>query len=586
MMKRQWVVAACSLVLSVEASVFDDADALWFGARDFNGDGVFQTGEMVDVRHASDTERPSNKAARVGGALAVPTLEDVEIGTAGVVARSAPCLQLNGNITTNVVGTATNYTSKACFVATKKLIDKDTWTVLMRFRPFFMEHCANQLVTLVNNGNRWNKNSFYIEIQVNKTGTGGYVRLRSGGDSSPGLWCTQLVVTNNVWHELAVTVGDSKVRVGLRQPKLASADGVLGRWRWQQQTFSLPSDYSFSPYSDFFRLGGDANNSSETAIPFACLRASVHMTGLWSRVLSDREVFEAFGVKLPSLLSVGCSTDKAGSEIFLGGGDADVTTNDCPWNWYLLPSFLAPGRAVSVSFDVPTRLAGLSQALRVKAASDSGTGRLTVALDGTNVATIGVLSGMTASRWLDGRFFTVGSHVLTLRRTDGGVVPVRLDGWCVNGSWQLGEADGSFGEFAPEAQALAEFPVTDGVVAELSRSVTSAAAGGMRIRLLFDADPNDMSSCRYETAIAANGVSPGGGRAWGWRLNDETSVHVFPDAEDGKSYSIRLPLSGLCKGQNVLEIVSLQDSGTPAWIDFDYHRLVSSGKNGLMLLLR
>ena len=71
----------------------------------------------------------------------------------------------------------------------------------------------------------------------------------------------------------------------------------------------------------------------------------------------------------------------------------------------------------------------------------SAFGTLAVALDGVALDTLDVSSGRNAYIWVVGEKFTIGNHVLTLSRTDGGSGDVKFDVIELGGAWSAGIVD-------------------------------------------------------------------------------------------------------------------------------------------------
>ena len=91
------------------------------------------------------------------------------------------------------------------------------------------------------------------------------------------------------------------------------------------------------------------------------------------------------------------------------------------------PATLTPGATFRIPFFVDKYAANKAHWLRFKAQNGSASGRIGVALDGVALDPLCVSSDRNAYIWIPRGKFTIGDHVLTLSRTDGGPGNVVFD---------------------------------------------------------------------------------------------------------------------------------------------------------------
>lgn len=160
-----------------------------------------------------------------------------------------------------------------------------------------------------------------------------------------------------------------------------------------------------------------------TAARIRAFRGSIQSFASWNRALSADEVRQVFAWPGTDLVRLGMAND---SEKEFAGGVAPTTIN----------------------FNVAAKDAGLPQVLRVAATSASAAGIFNVSVNGAPAGTLSVTPGKTAALYVKKDLIVAGANTLTLTRTSAD--PVAIDAIALGGSIQIGNADGSFSEFASE----------------------------------------------------------------------------------------------------------------------------------------
>ena len=466
------VVTGCMTTFG--ASVWRDA-ILWYnGAVDLNNDGYWtgndyagttiprkcngsSTGcELPDARHgalsASDTQilnyATGNGDVYNNSRFGIRT-NDVHFTAWGNKTVKWPCLYLPQ------APSGKKYPYSQMFVMNNggKLITSDQWTILFRCRIDGFG---------VAGGNSWiwktetdtSKGGEKKEIRIgfgrninNSSDTKSYVKL-SLGNSQPAF--TDLCVQTNEWIEVAVTV-DGRAESHSVRASLACTNNV----RWYSN-YTVP--YSHSSYTTNFwptlnYLGGPrwyVNGTDGAGDGNDNFRGDIQMFAMWNRMLSDREVCEAFGGGAPNRFRLGeedCTAEMYGGAAPAAG--ATVTLDPLASDKRAFPTALTKGATFRIPFSVDKYAAGTAHWLRFSPQQGSSAGTIAVALDGRALDNYRVparpsgAAMKSAYLYIKAENFTIGDHVLTLTRTDNGSGSLIYDVIELGGNWHAGIVDGS-----------------------------------------------------------------------------------------------------------------------------------------------
>ena len=222
------------------------------------------------------------------------------------------------------------------------------------------------------------------------------------------------------WTDFAITVSNRHVKVysiqeGEKEISVMTADGGS----------SNPSASASSDVVLGLAQEGafDWNSGLSSATRAQAFRGSIHSYAAWSRALSADEVRQVFAWPASDLVRLGTANDSA--QEFVNG---EVPT--------------------TFSFEVAAKDAGLAQVLRVTATSTSAVGTFSVSLNGSVLGSLEVAHGKTALFPIKKNLTVAGANTITLTRTSAD--PVAIDAIALGGGIQIGNANGSSTDFAPE----------------------------------------------------------------------------------------------------------------------------------------
>ena len=493
--KGMLIAAVALAAMFAHGDVWEDCVALYMGGTDKDNDGVFENGELTDIRHAADPDSPTHGGGiRTNNPGASNRLETVVSATSGRTFPNQRVIYLS-----QIPGTTSNGNPgvkeediRLPFAATT-----NQYTMLLRFRMDESQPTNKTFVSVLDCGYRGGesyKQSFYVRYYPESECFG--FLCNNGAKtitfaSPTNDMCRTLRET---WVEMAVSMNKGTMRMGVKAPGMES-------FAWGSGSFSFAEGRDI-PYDNKIYAGccqGYGGVSSGT-YP---VRGSFQMMAYWERVLSNDEVEEAFGTlsltessyRSPSILKVG---DRAyGAEMFAGATTNDVTeVSPDVQDISVFPAGIEAGRSLVIPFRVLATCTNLPQQVRLMAAADSSAGAFDLKIDGVSLRPVTILPGREVSRHAKAEMFTEGMHTLTVTRIDGGTDPVKLSLVEISGSWRIGWINNAHGEMGGDLGSVAGTKTY--YVTELSsnrwKTVRSSVSKLRFLALYADVDAQDAAS--------------------------------------------------------------------------------------------
>lgn len=605
---KKLMLAVCFLGLSVRGDVWQDCTG-WFQAVDLNGDGKFQTGEWLDLRHAARADEVQFQARPRGGAESI-TITNVAVDVASLgrekTLEDEPCLYLPAPDGDCVNGPY-KVVDDVVELSEAARATNDQYTVLVRFKRAAESHrygspeawTNNYVDRIIDLGLDFDaKRGLLVSIYGNGSRPQIMTTFGKAADTATGLYLDwdadrpprMAHPDRDCWHELAIVVDGTTVTYGLLQPGIYGLmkevdDGIDYNGKTEQwKTIELTANKNLwgnnitnvVPTRNYW-LGNNGPTSIKS--PF---RGWYHMTACWNRALSRAEIKEAFGRPHPSLLRLGGAG--CGAEMFAGSPTAETAVDArTVAGQRRMPSSLAAGDKVAISFSVDAYTAGLPQLLRVLSAADSCEGALAAALDGEPVGSLDLKPGMLSLLYVPGQNLTVGTHTLTVRRTDVGADALRLDRVELGGSRRFGLQDGGWREdTSKETFSEADYFAFDGNLRNLRYAVTKTAD----LRIHFDLDAEVAANCplTYRAKMAGSPVTAYNER----RELQINGTCAYADLSTNAEFTVRLPRASLKAGENTFDWHYVEPKAeTWIWWTFDYHEfVVGKPRAGLCVIVR
>ena len=407
--------------------VFSDAKSWHQGFADTNGDGYLNKGAgkmefpesllLAEPDNAAHivTFGPNNYSKEISGAhtgVVLRTENVVNPYTKASWSETVGYFPQDSDVANNSYWTAGLFPNEPFTVN----MDGEC-TFFLRFRWDGTFPDPNRGCALFNAGN----NAGYgFQVSLNNAARYGIYSASIIGSKT---WngASDATLAANKWTDFAITVSNRHVTVysiqegdaGICTMTVAGGSGTPSGAASSTVILGLGMEGAF-----------DWNSGLTTAARATAFRGSVQSYAAWDRALSADEVRQVFAWPGTDLVRLGTANDSA--KEFAGGA--------------------AP---VAFSFDVAAKDAGLAQVLRVTATSTSAAGTFSVSLNGTAIGSLSVTPGKTALFPIRKSLTVSGANTITLTRTSAN--PVEIDAIALGGGVQIGLADGSSAEFAPES---------------------------------------------------------------------------------------------------------------------------------------
>lgn len=584
-MRKLVVAVLVSICLSTFGeSIWQDCRAWYSGLGGKCAQGKIPTGSMLDIRHAAD-----GNASTHGGTI-----------------------YCNGNAVSNVIQTVTSPTSGMVFenqcttylsqpekidavdgkykiyeggVLAPFAVQTNMYTVLLRIKID-----ASQQTNATEHGfldmgyNYAEGRSFNMRLTEAEQLQVCYNRASK----------KTLTVTNDVtrtmfgtWLELAVQMSNGTIRVGAMVPGLE-------KMSWLSFSGGFSSVEAQTPKNGWLYLGGYTHYANWSATANAA-RATYHMVAYWDRVLSDKEITEAFSwPRSMALVRVG--GNNYGSEMF-GGVTTGVVTDvsaalGSPQELPSFPAQLSAGKSLLFRFNVPVTATNLAQVLHVAAAATSASAALDCTLDGGSLGCLDLLPGKDSNLLVNRALMTEGVHELILRRTDGGAQAFCPDRIELSGSWRLGfdaADDSALGADRYAYAGAKPFYLTD-LTTNRWKMVQSCSTKTRYMDLYVDVDAKDAAERRFVFRTRPYWAP---GRAFDLvvQVNGIERFRTFWDKKNYPKMECKLAPGTLLPGRNVFRVLSDDnpDVGpvSESWMRYACFSLEAGrSPSGLMIIFR
>lgn len=440
--------AGCAIAAYGSANVFDDA-VFWFrGGKDcVTADGQLELGEFFNDLQAHDPSHDSHKCTVYG----YP--ENRTFRTEGVVfpalgtacAKQMQVLNISDNKRVSNDLATTNRWPAVVNPYTRIFKNNNIsneYTIVFRLR--LDSQSEMWLFKAGYDGNAKTGLLFGFTKDTSHDGcvyAKGYGTQTSGG-SNGGIHFNSVFVPTNTWMDIAVVVGNGKVRVGAAAPSSLDARGKNPAIVFQQRAL-WTDNCVLSSNAGHYLLFGQSQYSTQPATPSGDnFKGSVQQIAVWKRALSDQEVMAAFGMPRPALFRTGF--DNGASDEFGGTRSGTTQTIEGLGSWQGVSDTMLAGDTWTVNFDGLRDEAGLPQIFSLRSLQSSSSASLDVSVNGTPLGTRYVGKGGCAYWPVASNIVVQGANSAVIRRVDGGAGVFRLDSMELGGSVGVGIMDMQF----------------------------------------------------------------------------------------------------------------------------------------------
>ena len=588
-------VIMLSALLSAAAqgapNVFDDA-VFWFrGGKDKNGDGYMRhQGEFFDDLHADDATHANHQMgvqtysspAIADGfkSNAVFRQEKVVFPALGrQVVKNAPVLHLSNN--------AIPYSGKDYYwpqyVKPYSLFANNNisneYTVVSRLRLDEEGRALTQcLLRIGYNGSA--KKGLMLGFAPCSGLTNKYITAfctpnESGKNTQVNF--DSIEIPTNTWVDVAVVVGNGKLRVGVAAPQTSSFHGnnptiAFAETNMWTANCTLIEDESY--YRLFGETGQTSQQSSSANIDKTYFTGSVQQMAIWGRALTDQEVMAAFGMPRPAIFRTGF--DNGASSEFGGVRSGATQTIDGLGSWQNIANTMQAGDTWTVNFNALRDEAGLPQIFSIKSLPGSAASQIEVELNETPLGARRVGANARVFWPVPKDVIVEGANTLVIRCLDGGAGDLKIDAMELGGSFGVGQKNESIrdGRTAPARTATGVPSAADPNTQHWPQGLQPyTGITNLHISVWVDPDVADKASFKFTTKTQCGNRSStqtiSGGENFSILVNG-ASIGKRRNETAWQENKIEFQSGQLHGGWNDLEFVSLPYPNCH-WF-FDYYR--------------
>ena len=564
-------------------NVFDDA-VFWFrGGKDKNGDGYMRSvGEFFDDLHADDTTHANHQAevqtytspslADGFKANAVFRTERVVFPALGT-AKNMPVLHLSNNV---IPYNSKNYYWPQYVKPYSIFADSNIsneYTIVSRMR---LDYGGSYNKCFVKVGyDSSNRQGMWLGFAPSHPDYPGCMRVAAyrtpNSGSSDAAVLFNLPVPTNTWVDLAVVVGNGKMRVGVATPASLSSHNnnptiaFDQASMWTDNCTLLGSEHYKLFCKDGQETYKDANNADTS-----CFLGSVQQLAIWGRALSDQEVMAAFGMPRPALFRTGF--DNGASSEFGGTRSGATQTIDGLGSWQNIANTMKVGDTWTVNFTALRDEAGLPQIFSIKSLPDSATATIEPILNNQSLGEMRIAKNGRAFWPVPKDLIVEGDNTLVIERKNGGASVFKMDAMELGGALGVGTRTASStddGRVHPERIKTGVPSAADPNTQHWPMGLMpSTGVTNLHFRVWIDPEVADKGDATFtfKTATRYNGSSAG----------DFFSIYInevyktkLPAQSGWKEQTLSLQPADLHGGWNDLEFICTDDL-TCYW-DFGYY---------------
>ena len=382
-------------------------------------------------------------------------------------------------------------------------------------------------------------------------------------------------IPTNTWVDIAVVVGNGKLRVGVATPISYSKNYPSIAFdetpMWTDNCELLGETY--------YSLFCVKNISSVGTSDPQHFSGSVQQLAIWGRALSDQEVMAAFGMPRPAIFRTGFDN---GSSNEFGGTRSGVTqTIDGLGSWQGIWNTMKAGDTWTVNFNALRDEAGLPQIFSIKSLPESAIAMIEPILNDTSLGVMRIAKNGRAFWPVPKNVIRSGENTLEIRRNDGGVGTFKLDTMELGGSLGVGTISGSSTdddrtdpELTKTGVPSAADPNPQHWPQEL-QPYSDSGITNLHLRVWVDPDVADKASFTFRTTVQGSSrptKNMSGKEYFSVYINDEYITKCTTAiSASGLDWSREFQPGALHGGWNDFEFICPGPYQTCHWL-FDYFR--------------
>ncbi|MBQ3289375.1 MAG: hypothetical protein IJH50_08215 [Kiritimatiellae bacterium] len=583
------------------ANVFDDA-VFWFrGGKDISGDHCMQQGEFFDDLHANDDSHNNHKMPMTGytGSY-VGFKENAEIQYEQVVFPA-----LGANIVkemqvlhiSNAGKRSSGVTYYYPFTVNPHSIFENIsteYTIVSRIK--MDEDGLKRDECLFKIGyNASAKQGMYLAVAPSPASSGvndigsRYIKGRctpndGGNDAS---FQFPIRIPTNTWVDLAVVVGNDKLRIGIATPESSANHGNNPTITFAETPMRTANGLSSGDHYRLFCYAGQSSPTNAANADQTCFIGSVQQLAIWGRALSDQDVMAAFGMPRPAIFRTGF--DNGASTEFGGTRSGMTQAIDGLGSWQGISDTMLAGDEWTITFNALRDEAGLAQIFSFRSLPTSATAEIAVELNGTSLGTRRVMDNARVFWPVTNNLVTIGSNTLIIRRTDSGAGSFCMDAMELGGSLGVGRANHTIndGRVYPDRIATGVPSAADPNLAHWPVGLRPYSNNNtnLRFRVWVDPDVVGVYPSRFWTCVNR---SP---RSSGYEVTGSENFTIYVNGDAKTNYQgnaswedieLKFDPGVLHGGWNDFEIRAAEAYENCHWL-FDRYRFETALRRGFSL---
>ena len=444
-------VACLTFAAHGSANVFDDA-VFWFrGGKDKNSDGYIQQGEFFDDLHADNSEHSNH---------AMPMSTEYYTGDSAAFKGNA--VFQKESVVFPALGTNVVEEMQVLKISNAKQGGRFYFPFDVKPRSIFATNNISNEYTIISrirldHDGYNNYNVCFAKVGYDSTNNKGmwlgfaktysaypgcmrvaaYRTPQSGGSDTSVTF--NLPVPTNTWVDLAVVVGNGKLRVGVATPASLTSHNNNPTIAFDEKPMwtgncALLDDDNYR----FFCLNGqqtyaEAGKGADTS----SFSGSVQQLAIWDRALSDQEVMAAFGMPRPAIFRIGFDNDA--SNEFGGARSGNTQTIDGLDSWQNIANTMKAGDTWTINFKALRDEANLPQIFSIKSLNGSAAAQIEAKLNGTSLGEGRVAANSHAFWPVASNIVIRGANTLEIKRKDVKTRDFLIDAMELGGSLGVGK---------------------------------------------------------------------------------------------------------------------------------------------------
>ncbi len=591
-------VACLALAVHGAPNVFDDA-VFWFrGGKDLSGDHCLQQGEFFDDLQANNDNHVNHKMSmsnftgdyksfKENAAFQNEPVVFPALGTN--VVKDMQVLRIS-NAGKKLSGTTYYYplviNPRSVFASNSI---SNEYTVVSRIRMdedgLNREECFLKLG--YNSSARQGMMLGFAKYPASANETGArYIKGNCTPDSESSNTSFQfdIRIPTNTWVDVAVVVGNGKLRVGIAAPESSASHAnnptiaFAETPMWTDNCPLLEDGYRL------FCFTGQSAPATSSGADQTCFIGSVQQMAIWGRALGDEEVMAAFGMPRPAIFRTGF--DNGISNEFGGTRSGPSQEIDGLGSWQNIANTMEAGDTWTVDFTALRDEAGLPQIFSIKSLSDSAEAQIEPVLsNASHNVSLGsrrvAVNGRTF--WpVPANLIVEGANTLIITCKTGGAGDFKMDAMELGGSLGIGKETASITDdqrTSPERMKTGVPSAADPNTQHWPQGLMPSIITNLHVRVWVDPDVADKVTSRFWTHTRRRNATLGT-ETFTLFVNNEFKTNSISSTSWEKTEQIFKP-GELNGGWNDFEFIS--DDYPSCYWEFGYYRFETVLPKGFSL---